>query len=157
MRKLLPLLVVSILVFGGLGTVAIPIEKPTEAEPLNTDGVNLTIEVKGGLLGYKVTITNTGNETIENISINMTIKTDAWIMIKGDILNFSETIGDLFYRGIVEFNMRPVLGFGPATINVEGKIEIDDLKILGFTGNTTGFVFLFYVQGSCDLPPVPIP
>ena len=64
MRKLLPLLVVSILVSSGLGAIAIPYEKLIADQPLNTQDSPIEIIVKGGLLGYKVTVKNVGNESV---------------------------------------------------------------------------------------------
>ena len=53
MKKILPLLVVSIFVLSGLIVVAIP-----EKVSLNKQDWALEIDVEGGFLGYEVVITN---------------------------------------------------------------------------------------------------
>jgi len=149
MRKLLPLLVVSILVFGGLGTVAIPIEKLTEAKPLKAEDSPVEIVIAGGLLGYKVKVTNVGNETLENVSLNMTITTNATFMIFGEELDSSRDFGNIEPDASKIFWMRPALGFGPAAINVSCSLGYGDGPIDEYSGNTTGFVLLIIVR--CDI------
>ena len=46
MKKLLPLFVVSILVLGGIGAVAIPCDKPIENQPLSSRQSLLEIKEK---------------------------------------------------------------------------------------------------------------
>ena len=146
MKKILPLLVVSILVLGGLGAVAIPEEQATP-EPLLQPEIK--IGIKGEWLGYLVTVTNIGNETI-NGSINMSITTDAWFMILGSSYSPPEWQIDLNPDETTGLILRPIIGFGPATINVQGIFMPGGW---GFGGNTTGFALLFFVVCGLMTPP----
>lgn len=147
MKKLLPLLVVSILVLGGLGTVAIPIEKPTEAQPLNIQYPSIEIKVKGGLLGYKVTVRNTGNENFSG-KLSMTITTDAAFMIIGDVLSHDSFELDLEAGEYLKFKWGPVIGFGSARINIKLRLTLESGDEYTDSVNANGlilgpFVFLF--------------
>jgi hypothetical protein len=118
MKKLLPLLVISILVLVGFGTVAIPIEKPAEAQPLNIQYLPIEINVRGGFLGYLITVRNVGNETFSG-KLSMTITTDATFMIIGEVLSHDSFELDLEPGEYLKFKWGPVIGFGPARINLK--------------------------------------
>ena len=154
MKQLLPLLVVSILVLGGFGTVAIPIEKPTEAQPLNIQYPPIEINVRGGLLGYIVTVRNVGNETVNGI-LNMTITTDATFMIMGDVLSHDSFELDLETGENLKFKWGPVLGFGPARINVEARLTLESGDFYDYSGNATGLILGPFVL--CGAIPITIP
>jgi len=152
MKKLLPILVVSILVLGGLGAVAIPNRGQIENKPLNTGDWALEITVKGGLLGYTVNVSNVGNESVTG-NLSMAITTDTWITIIGNKLYCvleNPPIVDNY-----SFKMSPLIAFGPAKINI--SVNFTEIA----TGNpiegwdlTKGFVLLFYVL--CDEIVIPI-
>jgi len=113
----------------------------------------LEIVVKGGLLGYTYTITNVGEEWITgNFTIN--IFTDAAFMFLGRELSGSPDCCEKLPPGeSVEFRIGPVLGFGPAVINIEGIFETPD--VYPFETEANGFVLLFFL--SCDAIPINIP
>ncbi len=147
MRKLLPVLVVSILILGGLGTVAIPIEKPTEAQLLSTQDPSIEIKVKGGLLGYKVNVTAI-DPPPPNGTFTINITTKAWFMPLGAELAIQPC---RFHFGpdlpkSVEFWMRPIIGFGPANITLDARYTYDGGGYVGSTAYAKGFVLLIYVS-----------
>ena len=146
MRKILPLLVVGILVLGGLGAVATTYnEAPAYYEP------PLEIHIKGGILGYMVTVKNVGNETVSG-NLLMNITTDAKSMIIGDELSHDSFEIDIDVGESFRTNWGPVIGFGPATINVEGIFSPGGW---GFEAEANGFVLLLFLLVSFD--PIPIP
>lgn len=138
MKRILPLLIVGILVLGGLGAVAVPDEDTTSEILLQP---KLEIMIKGGLLGYTVNVKNVGNETIKG-TLNMTITTNATIMILGDELSYDSFGYDMDAGEYVKFKWGPVIGFGPATINVEGIFSPGGW---GFEAEANGIILLFYV------------
>jgi len=139
---------VGIVVFGLLFATAIPaIGIVYKCKPLKIDNLKLEIKVKGVLLGYTVTVTNTVNESA-NGSLNIKIITDAWFMLAGAELDYN--FDNLSPNESVEFNMKPVLGFGPANINLEARFTYENGDYAKDSINTKGFVFLFYV--SCSIP-----
>ena len=139
MKKLIPLLVVSIFVLSGLGAVAVP-----EKEPLNKQDWALETEIKGVFKGYIVTLTNVGNELVTgNFSFNIT--TDAWIMFRGDKLSFIDYYFNRNPGEPAEFIMKPVIGFGPATINLEVEFIDEQNNTYNASAEVKGLVLLFYV------------
>jgi hypothetical protein len=154
MRKLLPLLVVSILVLGGIGAVAITCDKPIEKQPQSTRSSLLEIKVKGGLLGYKVTVTNVGNVSI-NGTLNMTILTPAPIMITGAQLSLPGWNFGLDVSNSASTKLKPAIGFGRANITVSGEVVLVNIGTYQFSAYARGFVFLIYV--SCTIPTINIP
>ncbi len=157
MKNILPLLVVSILVLSGLGAVAIPNEEQIENKPLITEDWALEIKVKGGLLGYQVTVENVGNETVNgNLTINIT--TDAWIMLLGRNLEFPLCPShlDLSPGEKEPYNPGPVIGFGPATITIDGEFTFEEpADSYPFETNGSGFIFLIYT--TCDATQITLP
>jgi hypothetical protein len=148
MKKLLLLLLVSILVLGGFGTVAIPIEKLTEVQPLSIQYPPIEINVRGGLLGYIVTIKNVGNVTFSG-KLSMTITTNAMIMIMGDVLSYDNFELDLEVGEYLKFKWGPIIGFGPARIYLESRFRLESgdeyYNSVKANGLILGpFVFFFY-------------
>lgn len=157
MKKILPILVVSIFVLSGIGAVATPNEKQIENKPLNTKELELEIKVKGGILGYQLTIENVGNETV-NGSLTMNITTDAWFILRGRNLEFPLCPYhlDLSPSEKDSFNPGPVIGFGPATITIEGELAFEESpNSYEFETIGSGFVFLIFTV--CDATPINIP
>jgi hypothetical protein len=154
MRKLLPLLVVNILVLGGLGTVAISIEEQIEDNPLNTQNPLIEIKVKGGFLGYKVTVTNVGNASV-NGHLNMTITTHAPFMPIGGQLSLPGWTFNLGVSNSASTRVWPAIGFGSANITVSGEAVLVNVGTYQYSAWTTGFVYLIYI--SCTMPTIPIP
>ncbi|UCF11827.1 MAG: hypothetical protein JSW06_07200 [Thermoplasmatales archaeon] len=116
------------------------------------DDWTIEIEVKGGLLGYKVTLRNIGNETV-NGSLIMNITTNSLFMIVGRKVGFEPTdwhAEQLAPGEEILRNLRPLLGFGPAVITIEGvfnKVGMgtwDDCPNIPFELESKGFVLLFY-------------
>jgi hypothetical protein len=154
MRKLFPLLMVSILVLGGLGAVAISIEEQIKEEPLNTQSPLIEIKVKGGFLGYKVTVTNVGNASVKG-HLNMTITTNAPFMPIGSQLSLPGWTFNLAVSNSANTPVRPAIGFGSANITVSGEVYLVNVGTFQYSALTTGFVFLIYI--SCTMPIIPIP
>jgi hypothetical protein len=151
MKKLLPLLVISILVLGGFGAVAIPNEKQIQDKQLRIDHESLEIKVKGILFGYKVTVTNVGNESVSgNFSMNIT--TDALIMLRGEELEQTVPFIGLGPNDSKEFWMGPVIGFGRALISA--LAILDNLIPIKYSKEANGFVLLIYVSGNMVLDPL---
>jgi hypothetical protein len=138
--------VVIILVFSGLGAIAIPIEKPTKNQPLNTQDWPIEIKVKCGLFGYKVTVKNVCNETVSG-DLSITITTQAPIMLSGVELSLRLRVTNDFDEESILIG--PILGFGPANINLEARFTYESGDYVKDSINIKGFVFLFYI--SCDL------
>ncbi len=147
MKKLIPLLVVGILVLSGLGAVAVP-----EKESLNKQEWAFKIEAEGGFLGYEVTVTNVGNETI-NGSLNISITTDAWFMLLGEqVVPTHPFEWDLVPDASETRYLRPVIGFGPATINISGVFTHEIGGEYPFVEETGGIIWLIYV--TCGHKPI---
>ena len=153
MKKIIPFLIIGILVLSSIGVVAVLEEKNIENKPLNKEEIELEIEIEGGLLGYGITITNMGQELI-TVKATLNIVTDARFMILGGNILF-ETCPENGYLGIEgggyeTFNTKPVFGFGQATILISGTVTVESIPPGNYeiSGETTGFVFLFFVR--CD-------
>ena len=154
MKKLLPLFVVSILVLGGIGAVAIPCEKPIENQPLSSKQSLLEINVKGGFLGYKVTVTNVGNVSI-NGTMNMTITTNARVILSGGTLSLPGWNFGLAVSNSASTKLKPIFGLGRTNVTVSGEVVLANIGTFQFSSWGTGFLFLIYV--SCNIPTIPIP
>jgi len=157
MKNILTLLVVSILLLSGLGVVAIPNEEQIENKPLITEDWALEIKVKGGLLGYQVTVENVGNGTVKG-NLTMNITTDAWIMLRGRNLEFPlcPLHLDLSPGEKETYNPGPVIGFGSSTITINGKFTFEETENpYLFETNGSGFVFLIF--NNCDAIPISLP
>ena len=126
MKIILQILIVSILLICGIGVSAISNEENIENKPLFTRDWGLEIKVKGGLLGYQLTVENVGNETV-NGSLTMDINTDAWIMFLGRNLEFplcSHHL-DLSPGEKEPYNPGPIIGLGTATITIDGEFKFE--------------------------------
>ena len=154
MKKILPLLVVFILALSGLVAVAIPNENQIENKPMNIWDWGIEINIKGGFLGYKVTVTNVGNTTISG-KLNITILTDAWIMFSGSKLNLNK---NLTIRPEVDWEewLRGVSGIGYDHDNIINVSYCD------YTGELSNWekevpvlVLLFFVR--CNIEPIRFP
>jgi hypothetical protein len=157
MKKILPLLVITIFVPSGLGAVAIPSEKRIENKPAIAQTWALEITIKGGILGYQLIIENVGNEPV-NGSLTMNITTDAWIMVRGGNLKFPLCPSHLdLSPGEKEiYNPGPVIGFGPATITIVGEFAFDKpADPFQFETNGKGFIVLMYTL--CNAIPITLP
>ena len=89
-----------------------------------------------------------------NFILNIT--TDTWIMILGRMLELP--IDSYLYWDAgekISLPYRPVLGFGPGTINVSGVFTHETDGEYPFEKETAGFVLLFYVFGGFE--PILIP
>lgn len=154
MKKILPLLLVSILVISCLGAVAVQEEKHIVNKPLNTQDWKLEIKVTGVTLGYTVIVTNVGNKTV-NGTVNITITTDAWFMFLGGSSGMVTPPWKISLGQGTEFKLKPVIGFGLATINVSGVFTHETDGEYPFQKETKGFVLLFYVIVGLELILIP--
>jgi hypothetical protein len=129
MKKILPLLVVGILVLSGLGAVAYP-------EPKKSTEI---IKVKGGIGHFSILIENTGEASIDNIELIISVKggvfgnidvTESWCISLLDIKNIeiSETNKFIFGLGKIDITIDAdyadtwigtAFVFGPFIINIE--------------------------------------
>jgi len=117
---------------------------------------DLEIVAKGGFFGYTVTVTNNGTEAFSgNLSMTITTDVSPGFMLMGEEISAMPNPIPLPPKESKEFNLGTVIGFGPAMINVEARAETPD--VIEYSGNTTGFVLLIFVVGSCEIMPDPIP
>lgn len=153
MKKILPIVVVSIFVLIGLRAVALPNENTTEINTLNTQEWEISVMIKGGLLGYTIAFTGS-NPPIPNGTLSVDITTDATFMLLGKEL--SKDFDLKWNPGDVDdIYMRPVLGFGPATLSIDLTYELTTGELYTASGDGTGFVLLFLVN--CDATPINLP
>jgi hypothetical protein len=141
MKKIIPILLVGILIFSGLGAVA---SSNNIESGIKGSQAQIQAEAKCGF-GVKVTITNVGTETFEgDILCNLTIS--GLIYKKSSYHN---------YRG---FDLSPgeslkfrelKAGIGPTTVTL--KVDWGEGEV---SGSTNGFMFLFLILGA---PPIVIP
>ena len=146
MKKFLSLLVLVIFVLSGLGVVGVQDEEQIVNEPLpHWRGGQVVV---GGLLGYTVTIKNIGEESVIG-SYTIKVITDAGFMILGQ--NLEMNIDEITFPPNVKisFNLRPVLGFGPSSISVNGVFLEDNQVECPFAAKGTGLVLGPFVFGRC--------
>jgi len=146
MKKLLPLLVVSILVLGGLGAVA-----TTDDEKTATLG-ELEAEAKGGF-GVTVTITNNGNMPHEQAG-NVTIKIRcAPIMLLGGYSCLPIPLPIPAGGGSVNVSTGLVIGLGIGTVYI--TLDLDGDGVGDAEGSKNGVVLGPFVL--CGAIPITIP
>ena len=113
----------------------------------------IKIEVKGDLLGYKVIVTNIGNESINgSLKMNINTETNLFPLPLGRDLKLEAVIDDRVCtsRGTCCFKMGPILGFGPARIDIDGVYQrvgmetLDDCPVVPFGQNIPGFILIFF-------------
>jgi hypothetical protein len=153
MKKTLIIVVICVLILSGFGAVALPNENQIEHNPLDTQDFDLEIVVKGGLFGYTVAVTLGGTEPESgNLTINIT--TDASIMILGKRFELIVPPEDIEPGETVEYKLRPVFGFGPATITITGAFYPPG-DVYPFETEVNGFIVLFFVR--CGATPIILP
>ncbi len=91
-----------------------------EAQPLNIQDSLIEIEVKGGFLGYKINITVL--YPLYNSTLELTITTKATFMILGEEVGWLKDYPDFLNCK----KMGPVIGFGPARINIEARLRLEN-------------------------------
>jgi len=144
MKKILTLLVISILVLGGIGAVAIPSNKQMVNNNINMQEFELEISIQGGLFGYIINVNNLGTEpVIGNLSID--ISTGAMVMLIGGNLSkeFAVSIDPGSAEG--EFKVLPLIGFGDATMSMSGVFRTQNGDYSFGSTNERGYIFLIYV------------
>lgn len=144
MKKLLPLLVVGIFVLSGFGVIALQEGKQIVNKPLNPQDWELEILVIGETLGYRVIITNVGNETV-NGTVNVTITTDTWFMFLGGSSGMVTPPWEISPGKGTDYKLKPVIGFGLAKINISGVFTHEIDGEYPFEEETGGIIFLIYV------------
>jgi len=158
MKKILPLLAISILVLSGLGAMALKDGIYTTPKQLSKIYENEII-VEGGLSGYTVTLSNARDHLlIGNISIN--VSTNSWFMIAGKELRMGPEQFNITPGESLVFKLRPVIGFGPAKIQISGRVDMDccpptHIYTYNFDSVADGFVLLFFV--TCKTIPINLP
>jgi hypothetical protein len=108
MKKLIPLLVVSIFVLSGLGAVAVPDEESIAS----MGNGHIEGEFKGGL-GVGFTFTNNGSIPYEE-QVNITIKIQRLINLKGKYYNFS--MPTIPANETVSLRTPIIFGLGPVCV-----------------------------------------
>ncbi len=157
MRKIVPLFIIGVFLLSGIQAVAIPDENVVEKNLLATEDIGLEIILKGGLFGYHLTVENTGTEPIIG-NLTMNITTTAWIMLKGQTIQYPLCPQNLdLSPGEKEpYNPGPVIGIGPATITIKGEFIADSSsEPYLFETTINGFIFLFY--STCDTATISLP
>ena len=113
MKKLLPLLIVSILVLVGFGAVAIPIEKSTVSQP------ELLVKVRGGF-GVHLVIENIGDADATDVTCFIFIY-GSW---QGPFPNSDlNHLGTIAPGQSVRFSFRP-WGFGIGLFSDLPRIQV---------------------------------
>jgi hypothetical protein len=157
MKKILAIAFLGFFILSGLGAVAIPNEEKIENKTRFTEDRALEIKVKGGILGYQVTVENVGNGTVKG-NLTMNITTNAWIILRGQNLQFPlcPLHLDLSTGEKEIYNPGPVIGFGPTTITIDGKFTFEETENpYQFKTNGTGFIFLIF--NTCDTNLISLP
>jgi len=151
MKKIFPLLVISILVLSGLGAVAVSDDKHIEDKPMSTEGFELEIGVKGELPGYSIVVRNVGTVPVTG-ELNMMISTDGFGMIVGKEIGMNKAFDDpIPIEEFAKLKTGLVFGLSPVTIKVSGVFKTGPADYpFETTGN--GFVFLFFVI--CNIDPI---
>ena len=143
MKKILPLLVVSILVLSGLEVGALLEDK----ESINKLDEEYEIVIKGELLGYTVTTINTGDEPFDG-HFEISIRTNAsiWMIEKNTVSNFHPYFMLDPNQSVKQF-LYPVIGFGRAIITIEGFIcnYLTGGNYYRFEIEENGFVFFIFI------------
>jgi len=143
MKKILPLLVVSILVLSGLEVGALLEDK----ESINKLDEEYEIVIKGELLGYTVTTINTGDEPFDG-HFEISIRTNAsiWMIKENTVSNFHHYFMLDPNQSATQF-LYPVIGLGRTILTIEGFIcnYLTGGNYYRFEIEENGFVFLFFI------------
>jgi hypothetical protein len=153
LKKFQVVLVLSFLIIIGFRSIAVPQESLIENQPIDMEDIKLEINIEGGFLGFTVTVINTGPVQIKgNFSIE--ISTDAMFILFGDTVSHEEYLNLNPLTGIDIFKLKPVIGFGSATIFVTGLLKTEVDEYLFYT-TISGYAFIIYVL--CDKATIEIP
>lgn len=153
MKKFLTVLVIGFIILISFRSLALPQEILIEDNLIEMEEINLEINIEGGFLGYTVTLINTGPDQIKgNFSIELS--TDAMVVFFGDTLSHESYINLNPLIGVDIFKIQPVIGFGSATISVNGslKTEVDEYP---FETSFSGYAFVIYVLSDIETIEVP--
>ncbi len=132
MKKILPLLVVSILTLSGLGAVATTSEKKTTSQTLQPE---LLVDFTGGF-SVTVFIVNIGREPYKT-ETNIMIFINAPIMLVGQVSILSVPL-PILPSYLVYVDSGLVLGFGKCTVTV--SIDLDKDGTINAEGSADGFM-----------------
>lgn len=153
MKKFLIVLLLCILILSGFRAFAIPHDKQIENEPLNMQQYKLEITIKGGFLGYTILVRNTGIDRVcGNLSIE--ILTDAMVVIFGENLTGEYKIELDPLSKIEKINLRPLIGFGSASMSISGVFADKDGEYT-FEKISDGYAFVILIV--CDETEILIP
>jgi len=153
MKKIPTVLILFLLILSGFETFALPQEGYIEKNPLNMPEFSLDIVIEGGFFGYTVTVLNTGPEQVKgNLSINIT--TDAMFVIFGDTLSKDVYIDLNPINGIENFNLKPLIGFGSASISITGLFKNGEMEY-PINNLTSGYAFVIFIL--CDETTISLP
>lgn len=153
MKKFLIVIVLCILISSGIRAFAIPHNKQIENEALNMQQYKLEIIIKGGFLGYTISIRNTGIDKVYgNLSIE--ILTYAMVVIFGENLTGEYKIELDPLSNIQKINLRPLIGFGSASMSISGVFASKDGDY-PFEKISNGYAFVILVV--CDEIEILIP
>lgn len=152
MKKLLPILIISILIISGIGISAAPVKKDLEIKPQNTEDWNLELTVKGGLFGYTATVTNTGTASISG-NLTIQVHSEPKLVLLGKDL---ETINDvnLSPEDTLKYNLRTVFGIGSGFMNFD-VVFITDTDTYIESERTDLFVLFIYCK--CNTTTINLP
>ena len=153
MKRIPIVFILLLVILSGFRTYAVTQDYYIEKTPINMPEFALEIIIEGGILGYFITVLNTGPEKIEgNLTIN--ISTDTMFVFFGETLKLETDIDLNPINGIEVFKLQPLIGFGSASISISGFLKngndlypIDDI--------TSGYAFVVYIL--CDETTINLP
>jgi hypothetical protein len=137
MKKLIPILVVSVLILGSFSAVASSINTKTND---NTIGSQAEIQAEAWCgLGVRVRIKNVGTETFEG-SIRCNVSINGLIYGKSKHFNHPNIV---LQPGKAVWHILFKIGFSPVTV----RLDLDCGQ--GFISNSSkGFLILYYITGA---------
>ena len=146
-KKIVTFMMLGIFILPILGTVVISDEKQILQSHLATQDWGIEIVVDGWGLGYKVMIGILMNETVTG-DYTINISTDARFILVGRTLGYELINLTLDEPGFpIGPHLKPIIGFGPATINISINISLTDPVVdhYLFQKQIKGFLLFFYV------------
>jgi len=153
MKKLLSGIIICILIVSAFRVTAVYNNNQIKNIPLNMQEYKLEIIIEGGFLGYTISVINTGT-TRASGNLSIEILMDAMFVLFGANLTEEFQIELDPLSKIEKLKLRPLIGFGSASISISGVFLSEENKY-PFEINTNGFAFIILVI--CDETTILIP
>lgn len=151
MKKLIPLMVVSIIIFSGSGTVAIHNDKQIENKPLSSEDWKLEVTIEGGLFKYPITI-KSFNTTVPDGTLIITMHLRRFIFRSSTQFKVHKLNS---FNGSIDDNFSPVFFFGPIIIHIRVDFFIENGEDYHKKEDVIGLAFPSILL--FDLKPINIP